>query len=131
MTTDTITLLVFLAPWPLWMVWELVLLWRRAHQHPGPKTISMVAKDRGWHLSSVVYTYCGLATHYWWPSKTWATVPGSVAFWLITAGLLASDVALWRSDRSAWPAWLRRVRTPALVMAFGALAGKVLFPQAE
>lgn len=127
--TDTITLWVFLCFWPPWLVWELVLLALRRKSGAPPKTISMVARDRGWHLSSVVYLWGGLATHFWWPAQ-WATVVGSALFWGIAVALLAWDVYLWRHEVWAWPTWRRRLRQPLLWLVIGALAGHFLFPQA-
>jgi hypothetical protein len=126
---DDITLLVFLGFWPVWLVWELVLLWLRSRPGEKPKTISMVARDRGHHLSSVAYLWGGLATHFWWPSEAWATVPGSVAFWVVALGLVVWDVDLWRMPVWAWPRWLVRVRAPLLWLILGGLAGRFLFPQ--
>jgi hypothetical protein len=129
---DTITAIVFLAVWPLWLAWELVLLRLRATaEGQPPKTISMVARDIGWKSSCLVYLWAGLAAHYWWTGAAWGTVAGGIAFWLIAVALLVEDAILWRSPRDTWPLWLYWQRLPALWLALGLAAGRLLFPQAE
>lgn len=127
---DKITLWVFIGFWPLWFIWEMALLIMRGT--PGgefPETISMVARDRGWHMAAIVYLWGGLATHYWWPTNTWATVPGSIIFWGIALLLLVQDVVLWNSDVSTWAKWLLWQRWPLMWLFVGLLSGRFLFPQ--
>jgi hypothetical protein len=126
---NTFTLFVFLGFWPAWLVWELVLLRLRALPGDKPKTISMVARDRGYQLNVVVYLWGGLATHFWWLGSTWATVPGAIAFWVLPLLLLVADIVLWNWPRESWPPWLRFARQPLLWLVVGALAGRFLFPQ--
>lgn len=130
-TVDTITFVLFVAIWPVWLVWELVLLRLRATQQTPPKTISMVARDLGWKSTSLIYLWCGLAAHYWWTGTDWGGVPGGIAFWLISVALLVEDVVLWKRPRETWPRWLYWQRFPAVWMALGLLAGRLLFPQAS
>lgn len=129
MSLDTLTLCIFLSFWPVWLAWELFLIWRRRQPGPKLKLISMVARDRGWQLSSVVYTWNGLAAHFWWTGDTYATVWGSVLFWAIGVMLLVEDVVLWNRPVVTWPKWLRFQRWPLAIMALGLLAGHFLFPQ--
>lgn len=128
-TADTISLLVVLAIWPVWLVWEIYLLWRR---RPGaddkPRTISMVMRDRAWHLSSLVYLWLGLASHYWLPIGAGSAF-GGVAFWLIAVALVTQDALLWRHPVETWPRWLKVIRWPLAWMIIGALCGRFLFPQ--
>jgi hypothetical protein len=128
--TDTLTLIIFLAPWAVWLAWEVVLIGLRATQPQKPKLISGVAKDLAWKLSSLVYVWCGLASHFWWTSPTWATVAGSVAFWLVLLVLLVEDLALGELTPEQYPRWMYWQRFPPFVMAAGILAGRFLFPQA-
>lgn len=124
MTTNAITLIVFLAFWPVWLAWEIYLLIKRG-EGVNVKTLSMVARDRGWQLNSVVYVYCGLAAHFWWTWKS-ATTLGIIVFWGIAGGRLIGDVVLWIafSDPQRW--WHRN---PLYWACFGILAGHFLFPQ--
>lgn len=127
---NSITFWIFVGVWPLWGVWELVLLWLRRRQGAKPGTISMVAKDRAWHLNALPYLWGGLATHYWWPGGKWAGTAGGVAFWAIAVALLVQDIILWNRPVDTWPKWLRYQRWPLLWLVVGAAAGKLLFPQA-
>lgn len=125
---DAATLWVWLGFWPVWLGYEIFLLIKRG-QRVNVRTLSMVARDKGWALSSAVYLWNGLASHWWVPGLSWATVPGSAAFWLIAVALAIWDGALWGRPTWAWPAWQRWARFPALVMLAGLLAGWLLFPQ--
>jgi hypothetical protein len=133
-TLDNITLGIFVGFWPVWLVWECVLLiLRGAHPHELPGLISMVARDRGWSLTCVVYLWSGLAAHFWVNAGgryagAWDAV-AAVSFWLIAVVLLAWDVALWRSDFVVWSPALRWARWPVAWMLFGTLSGRFLFPQ--
>jgi hypothetical protein len=128
---DTVTLIIFLSFWPVWMIWELILLWFRSDGQP-VKTISMVAQGMGYRSSALVYLWSGLATHFWWPGPSWASVPGAVAFWVIALLLILEDLFLLiakirQPDDLIW--WAKVQRAPPLLMAIGALAGHFLFPQ--
>lgn len=127
---NTATLVILLAPWGLWMLWELVILYQRRPDSPTkPATISMVAMRHRWHLTSMAYTWGGMGTHWLWPAPAFAPVWMGVAFWVVALGLLISDVALWKSNPATWPRWVKLVRLPLLWLALGALAGRLLFPQ--
>jgi hypothetical protein len=117
------TLVVWLSPWAVLAVWEVVALVRRWRGAPGSPTISMVAQRYGYRLTSVAYLWCGMATHWWWPAAAWGPAWLAVAFWLVPVGLLAWDVATWPRPTTAW--W----RSPLLWGAVGAAAGRLLFPQ--
>lgn len=128
-TINRITLGLFLGlPWAPFLIWELVLLYLRG-KGIYVQTISMVAKDYGPHMNSVVYLWAGLATHYWWNGQAWATVIGGVSFWVIALLLVIFDVCLWPTDKANWAQWLTVLRHPGLWMILGALAGRFLFPQ--
>jgi hypothetical protein len=126
---DTITFWVFVAIWPVWLVWELVLLKMRASGPEKPRTISMVARDLGWRANMIVYLWAGLSTHYWWPGKAWSSVAGGVTFWLIALALLIEDLCLKKHPPAEWPTWLKWQRLPLVWLVIGLLAGHFLFPQ--
>lgn len=128
---DNLTFWVWVGFVPVWLAWELLLLrWRATKELGGiPRTISMIARDRGWQLSSMVYLWCGLASHFWIPSKAYAHPVAGVAFWAVGVALLGWDFSLAGTDRAAWPKWQRWARFPALVVALGFACGWLLFPQ--
>lgn len=92
------------------------------------KTISMLLRDRRYHLTSVIYVFSGLLTHCF---AVWrhATVVGSVAFWLVGVVLLVVNVWSWRRPVQTWPTWAVIASDPPLWLLVGALSGFVLFPQ--
>jgi hypothetical protein len=127
--TDTLTLWIWLGVWPVLGAWELVLLvlrWRGRKV----RTISMVAKDRGPHLTSIVYAWTAIPAHWWWNAPRWGPDWLAVAFWVIPVALLGWDIWTWREDAASWPRWKRWTRHPLPWMAAGLLAGRFLFPQA-
>lgn len=121
---NTVTLVVFLAFWPVWLVWEIVILARRAQPGDKPKTISMVARDMGWKMNSLVYLWSGLGAHFWWNAAAWAPYLTGALFWVIFLVLGVADWLFSATDARPW------YRTPVLWMAIGALSGRFLFPQA-
>lgn len=136
MTVNAITLVVFLAFWPAWLVWELVLLVRRANDVPDKpitKLISMVARDIGPKASSVVYLWSGLGAHFWWTGQPYpgaADVIAAVLFWVLAVVLGVWDLTLLKTDRALWSRTLTVVRSPLVWLVVGLLAGRFLFPQA-
>lgn len=134
---DTITFCVWMGMWPVWLIWEIVLILLRKWWRPkdGARQlvmlISMVARDRGWQLNSVVYTWFGLGAHFWWNAAAWGPAWMGVCFWAGVVILFVCDIANWNSDvpRADWPKWRRWVRYPLLWMVVGTLAGRILFPQ--
>lgn len=134
-TSDALTWWILLGPWVfLWLPWELWLLWRRSRALPGEprvQTISMVARYRGWQMNSLVYSWSGMAAHWWWNAE-WGATWAAVAFWLLLAAAVVWDYAVWRlwgGVISTWPRWLVHVRRPAWWLVAGTLAGRFLFPQ--
>jgi hypothetical protein len=130
---NTITFWIWFVIWPIWFIWEMVLLYLRSRS-PGaskPALISMVARDMGWRYNSAVYTWSGLAAHFWWPGPDWAPVVTGLVFWSITLLLVIEDVTLQfiKPDRTQWPTWLRYQRLPLLWMVLGFFAGHFLFAQ--
>lgn len=128
---NAITLYVWLGFWPVWLVWEMAILVLRGEQ-VSAMTISMVAQRVAWRLPSVVYAWYGLAAHWWWNGKSWASWPGALAFWLIMAGLLAWDIVCWGATSKPlldWPQMMLNLRFPVWYAIIGTLAGHFLFPQ--
>lgn len=127
-TTNTLTLLIFVFPWGLWLGWEIYLLVRRGNGHK-VKTLSMQARDYGHKLTSVVWIWGAMSGHWWWPAPALAPVALGVFFWLIALGLVGWDAILWRREVWAYGKWLKRARWPILWLVLGLLAGRFLFPQ--
>jgi len=131
MTFDDFTFVVWTGFLPVWLVVELVILWRRAKRGLPTRTISMVARDRAWQLTAVVFFWCAMPIH-WWVPIGWGTTPGYVAFWVLQALLLAWNITMWRRTAkplAEWPRWLRWVNWPVWYIPAGALAAALLFPQ--
>jgi hypothetical protein len=126
--TNTVTLLVLLAPWVLFLVWEVYVLVRRGSD-VRVRTISMVAKEKGFHLSSVIYVWAGMASHWWWPSARPGPDWAAVLFWGLIVPLLVHDVVRWPVGHLFWPRRERVAFNPLLILVLGFVAGKVLFPQ--
>lgn len=107
---------------------EVATLVGRLLYGPKVKTVSMVLRDRRYHLTGVVFALSAMPTHWWVP--TFPTyVAGTVAFWLLALGLQVWGVLWWRRPVETWPAWAVLFRDPPLWVAAGLLAGLVLFPQ--
>ena len=121
---------IIIGPWLLFAVWEAVLLILRA-KGVDAKTISMQAKDLGaGGLTALVFAWFGLGSHYFitWTKPTWDFPWLGVAFWVILAAFLATDIfTTWNA--AAWPVWMRWVRYPPFVAVFAVVCGWALFPQ--
>lgn len=128
MSLNTLTLGVLLAPWVLFLGWEIYVLIRRASDH-GVGTISMVARDYAHRLTCLVYVWGMCATHWFWPSPFYAPLLANVMAWVLLVCLLIQDVVVWPHPRSEWPLWLKIQRHPALTLGAGLLSGALLFPQ--
>jgi hypothetical protein len=131
---DSVTLWVFLAFWPVWLTWELILIVRnevevKSASH-GALLLSQIARQRGWQFNSVVYCWLGLGAHFWWngPDVVSPDWLGTVLFWLIAVALVATDAYRKYIGFYDWIAqpWYRR---PLLWAVIGIGAGRVLFPQ--
>lgn len=125
---DKLTWTFVIGIWALWLVWEMVLLALRG-TGTYVKTISMVARDSAFRLNSVCYAWGGMATHWFWPGSEWATVAGSIIFWVLCAALLVQDILLWKTPRETLHPVVRWLRFPMVPVIVGAVAGKLLFPQ--
>lgn len=138
MRTDDVTFIVWIGFLPIWFVVELLLLKRRKDRKPGEsivKTISQVARQRGWQLSSVVFFWTSMPVHWWLPVPWEATTASSVVFWSIQAVLLVWNIVTWRKwtkrPLDEWPQWLIWVNWPVWYMALGVITAAFLFPQSN
>lgn len=129
-STDTLTFAGVVLIWPLWLIWEIILLiWRGKGWDVD--TISMVAKDRALQLSSLPFIWGGMAGHWWFTWKvpwTYSPVP-PITFWALVVGCLVWDILLWSTPYGSLPWALRLVRWPGMMLFLGLLAGAFLFPQ--
>lgn len=130
---DKVTFWIFAGLWPVYFVWEIILLLLRGH-NPSVDLISMVARDRSYQMNCLVFTWCGLAAHFWmnWKHLPWGENPiPAVLFWLLVAGTVVLDWLLWLTPYEkltlAWRVW----RFPGTQALLGLLAGFLLFPQRQ
>lgn len=116
------TFIIWFAFVPIWLAWEAVLLKLRGEK-VNVLTISQVARARGWQMSSVVYAYNGMSTHWWWNADVTALVWTSVLFWVVGVGLAIWDITRWGATDRPW------FRSPKIYVVSGLAAGAILFPQ--
>lgn len=130
-TINAITLGLLLGTWPVYLAWEVYLLVKRAGGWPKPALISGVAKTQARRWNSLPYIWGGMGAH-WFLTHAWATVPGSIVFWVLLLALLVVDVVLLARGVAyeVLPSWAKWVRHPAAAYLAGNVAGFVLFPQA-
>jgi hypothetical protein len=130
---DKLTFWIFAGFWPIYLVWELILLVLRGH-NPSVDLISMVARDRAYQMNCLAFTWCGLAAHFWINWKhlpQWDGLLPNIVFWLLVVGAVALDILLWKHPYSGLPFWLRVFRFPGTQVLLGLLAGAFLFPQRQ
>lgn len=130
MGIDKATFWIFIGFWPIYIVWELILLYMRS-VHPSVDLISMVARDRSYQLTAMAFAWGSLAAHFW---MNWREVPMDspvlgVLFFGLIAAVLASDLLLWKTAYESLPLWARVVRFPGTMLLLGLLNGFLLFPQ--
>lgn len=113
----------YFGPWAFMLTWEVVALILRAMGYR-VGTISMVARDMGWHAVFIPFLWGGMASHWWWPAAKFAHPALGVAFWALAVALFAWDVASWGAPVTG--SWLR---FPFAWCVVGFVAGGLLFPQ--
>lgn len=128
MTFDDATFWIWISVWPLFGIREAWIWWRKRRGLDG-RWLSIVAKERGPHVSAVIFMWTSQPSHWWWPVKEWGPMWAGYVFWAIPLALLGWDVATWREDAGGWPGWKRYARHPILWMVVGVLAGHFLFGQ--
>lgn len=128
---------------PIWLVWELTVIWLHSRgyfggQLPGREnlsvaTISMVMQHRGYQLTVLPFFWSSMAAHWWFNwigRKTWDMPYPAIAFWLIVAGTLVMDIALWNTPYETLSPIAKFYRAPMVQCVLGFAAAYVLFPQA-
>lgn len=127
---DRFTFWLFVGFWPVWLVWELVLVKLRGHD-PSVDLISMVARDRAYQLTALAFVWGSLAAHFWanWRHLPWSSPAPAVAFWILIALACVWDWRLWEVPYATMPLWTRVVRFPGVMLFLGLLNGFLLFPQ--
>ena len=127
---DKVTVWLFVGFWPIWLVWEFVLLKLRG-ANPSVDLISMVARDRGYQFTAMVFAWGSLAAHYWanWRDLPWETPIPAVTFWVLLVLACVWDFFLWNTPYATLPLWMRIVRFPGTMLFLGLLNGFLLFPQ--
>jgi hypothetical protein len=127
---DKLTFWLFIAFLPIWLVWELVLIKMRG-ANPSVDLISMVARDRGYQFTAMVFAWGSLAAHYWvnWRHLPWESPIPAIMFWVLMLAACVWDYFLWHTPYSTLPFWMRVVRWPGTMLFLGFLNGVFLFPQ--
>lgn len=127
---DTVTFWLFMGIWPFLLFWELFVLFLRS-KGLDVDTVSMVARDNALRMNSMVFVWCGLASHFWlnWGGRTYSSAIPAITFWVLVAGTLVLDIVLWNKPYDSLPKMLQIYRHPAFQMIWGIVAGLVLFPQ--
>ena len=130
MKLNDFTFAFILGFWPIWIVWEVALLFIKGST-PSVGLISNVARDRGYQMACLAFAWGSLAGHFWvnWRVLPWGGwIPGLIFFSLIAA-VLAWDIALWNVPYASLPWVVRFFRFPAIMLVVGLLNGFLVFPQ--
>lgn len=142
MKLNDVTFLIAVCFLPLWLVWELTVLWLRSKGVIGGEmpattsatvtTISGVMKNRGYQLTALPFFWSAMTAHWWfnWWRPTWSTPVPTIVFWLLVVGTLVSDILLWNTPFSSLPTWAKFYRAPMVQCVVGFVTAWVLFPQA-
>lgn len=128
MNFDSITFVVWIFFLPVWLMWEVFVL------QNGHRTISEIARQRGWQFTSGVFFWSSMPAHWWIPSPLPCTTAGTIAFWLIILGLFVFNLATWRRNAAPivfWQSWRRWVNWPVWYVIAGPVAALLLFPQKQ
>lgn len=130
LTMNKATFWLFIGIWPVWIVWELILI-RLRGQNPSIGLISMVARDRGYQFTAMVFAWGSLAAHYWanWRHLPWDNPFPAIMFWVLIVAVIVWDSFLWSTPYITLPLWIRCVRFPGTMLFLGLLNGFLLFPQ--
>ena len=130
---DNITFFVFIGFWPIYLIWEIALLWIR-ERGISVDLISMQARDRGYQFNTIVVLWFSMPVHFWvnwYRTSTWGTPIPSILFWLFVAGTLTLDIVLWQRGMlyDQLPQWLQNYRFPLTQAILGMVLVYFLFPQ--
>ena len=122
---------IFFAVWVgILLAAEVVLLIGRGAGRDWP-TLSIYMKDGALYAGFAPVALGILAGHWWinWDigSRPWfAGWPVWVALLVV---VMASDIILWGKPHTDYPAWLRVVRHPGVLLFLGLAAGALCWPQ--
>lgn len=127
---DKFTFWLVIGFWPIWIVWELILLKLRG-SNPSVDLISMVARDRSYQMASLAFAWGSLAGHFWmnWRDLPWHSPVLGVLFFALIAAVLVWDVTLWSVPYETLHWSARLVRFPGTMLILGLLNGFLVFPQ--
>jgi hypothetical protein len=134
MSINNITFFVSVFFLPIWLIWELALLWMRdaAGMHVG--TISMIMRERAYQFNVLPFFWSSMAAH-WWANwirhSTYDSPIPAISFWLLVAGTFVLDIVLWKSGipYQTMSPLAKFLRAPAMQLVFGFIAAYFLFPQ--
>jgi hypothetical protein len=136
MRIDNITFIITVFFLPVWLVWELTLLWLRGSGYVSGdqlvRTISMVMRDRAYQFNVLPFFWSAMAAHWWanWlRTATYDSPAPAVAFWLLVAANLVLDLLLMSTPYYSLAPWLKVARAPMIQLALGFIAAYFLFPQ--
>jgi len=131
MRLDNLTFWIFFGFWPVWLVWELILLYLRG-KGMSVDLISMEAREQGYKLTVIPFVWSALAAHFWFNWEKPYSVPYyAIGFWLFVLFTAFLDYRFWNIPYSALTGWLRVYRWPGFQAALGLLMGFLLFPQKD
>ena len=136
MNLNDTTFLISVFFLPLWLVWELTLLWLRNRGIVTDGhlvgTISMVMRDRAYQLNCIPFFWAGMSAHWWvnWlRTRVWDVPYPAVAYWLLVVCTLGVDIWLFHTPYSTLPDWAKVIRSPMVQVGLGFIAAYFLFPQ--
>ncbi len=138
LTTNDLTFILSVFFLPIWLVWELTLLWLRGKGHVSADTghlagtISMVMRDRAYQMNAIPFFWSAMTAHWWvnWFDRpVWDVPYPAIAFWLLLAATLGLDIYLWHTPYPTLESLVKVFRAPMVQVGLGFLAAYFLFPQ--
>lgn len=131
MRIDNITFFLTFFFFPIWLVWELVLLYLRGKGFSAD-LISMEAREQGYRLNVIPFVWSALMAHFWFNWARPYSVPyPAIAFWLFVAFTLYLDYRFWGVPYSTLTGFTRIYRWPGFQAGLGLVLGFLLFPQRD
>ena len=131
MKLDNVTFWIFFGFWPLWLVWELVLLYLKG-KGVNADLISQEARQRGYQLTVIPFIWSALMAHFWFNwERAYSVAYPAVIFWVFVAFTLFLDYHFWNTPYNTLTGWLRVYRWPGSQAILGLLMGLLLFPQRD
>lgn len=131
MKIDNVTFWMWFGVWPLWLIWELVLI---VLDRNGVKVdlISQEARERAYQLNVIPFVWGAMASHWWlnW-ARPYVVAYPAVIFWGLVGSTFVLDVVMWNTTYNTLSGWFRVFRWPGTQMLLGLVLGLVLFPQRD